>query len=65
MLVMVLEKKTDKKGDEIGWVAPCYLCIWIKGGCTVGSGEKRGRLTSRICHYKIFFFIMVITGDLK
>lgn len=64
--VMVLEKKTDKKGAEIGCLAPCYLCERTKGRCTVGSGGgKGGKLSNRICHYTIFFFIMVITGDLK
>lgn len=38
MPVMVLEKKTDKKGAEIGCLAPCYLCERTKGRCTVGSG---------------------------
>lgn len=63
--MMVLEKRTDKKGAEIGWLAPCYICERAKGGCTVGSGGKGGRLSNRICHYKIFFLITVITGDLK
>lgn len=54
VLVIVLEKKTDKKGAEIVWLAPCYLYEWTKGGCTVGSGGKGGRLSNRLCHYNFF-----------
>lgn len=45
---MVFEKKTDKKGAEIGWLAPCYLCEWTKGGCTMGPEGKGDRLSNRI-----------------
>jgi len=42
---MVLEKKTDKKGAEIGWLVPSYLCKWTTGRHTVGSGGKRDHQT--------------------
>lgn len=62
VLVIVLEKKTDKKESEIVWLAPCYLCGWTKGGCTVGSGGKGGRLSNRLHHY--FFFLSCLSQEI-
>lgn len=40
VLVMVLEKKRDKKGAEICRLAACYLCKWTRG-CGVWSKRRQ------------------------